>query len=144
MKIILGLFSLFVGLSAAATVDGHDRAYIVVRDIQSDEFFVERVPIIGCYGLAQGPRLAQFTAEYHATSNIGCGDAPIRENINYLTCARVVSAKESKDYLSFSKVVVNISACDAKNDPEFIKVLKTAAKLNFPQQQGEVKLVIQK
>ncbi len=31
---------------AHATVDAHDRIYIVARNIQSEEFFVERAPII--------------------------------------------------------------------------------------------------
>lgn len=53
-----------------ATVDANSRAYIVVQDIQSEAFFVERAPILGCYGLARGPQLAQFTAPYKVISSI--------------------------------------------------------------------------
>jgi hypothetical protein len=140
-KFVLPIALLF-GFAAHATSDAHDRVYLVVKNIQSDEFFVERAPIIGCYGLARGPQLAQFTSEYKANSNIGCGGETYQDNINYLTCASVISSKESDDYLSFKELKLDISKCDAKNDPEFIKVLRTAAKLNFPLKKGEIKLVL--
>jgi hypothetical protein len=119
-----------------ATVDAHDKAFIVVKDIQSDEFFVERVPIIGCYGFARGPQLVQFTAEYQVNSNVGCGPV-FRDNINYLTCAKVTSSTDTEDYSSFSKMTLDISKCEAKNDPKFITMVRTAAALNFPQPKGK-------
>src|SRR5687768_7253217 len=101
---MMAILSMLMFSTASATVDAHTRVYIVVKDIQSEEFFVERAPIIGCYGLARGPQLAQFTSEYNANANVGCGATPSQQNINYLTCARVVSAQESPDYMSFSEI----------------------------------------
>lgn len=129
-------------LSAHATVDAHDRVYLVVQDIQSEEFFVERVPVIGCYGLPQGPQLQQFTAEYQAPYNVGCGGPAGTENINALSCAKVVTAIESADYSSFKDIVLDISKCPAKDNKQFITMVRTAAKRNFPQKKGEVKLTL--
>lgn len=129
---------------AHATVDGHDRIYLVVRNIQSEEFFVERAPIIGCYGLAQGPQLVAWTQEYKVPSNIGCGDQRFEDNINYLTCAKILSSKESDDYSSFKEITLDISKCDAKDDAKFITMLRTSAKLNFPLKKGEVNLILVK
>lgn len=125
-----------------ATVDANSRAYIVVQDVQSEAFFVERAPIIGCYGLAKGPQLAQFTAPYKVISSIGCGNLTNEENINYLTCAKLVSAKESSDFTTFSEITLDISTCPAKNNAQFIKTMRTAAQLNFPQKTGLVKLIL--
>jgi hypothetical protein len=134
------LMAILNTLPALATVDGHDHAFVVVQHVQDqEEFFVERVPVIGCYGLAQGPQLAQFTAPY-STPNIGCGDKPYYQNINYLTCAKITSSNESGDFMSFSEITLNISKCKEKNNPKFISAVKTAAKLNFPQKRGQVKL----
>lgn len=139
-KLVLFLTGLLLSASLWATVDAHDRVYLVVQDIQSGEFFLERAPIIGCYGLPRGPQLAQFTAEYKVNSNMGCGFTSALDNINYLTCAKVVSSIESSDYMSFSEVVLDISKCEAKNDKKFITMVRTAAKLNFPLKHGEVHL----
>lgn len=141
MKILFSLISLLAFASVSqATVDSHDRVYLVVEHIQSNEFFIERVPVIGCYGLARGPQLAQFTAEYKVSSNIGCGGEIFHDNINALTCAKVLEAKESADYMSFSEITLDISKCAAKNNPQFITMIRTAAKMNFPLKKGEVKL----
>jgi hypothetical protein len=144
-SLMLALVGLLFASSALATVDGHDHAFVVVQHVQdSEEFFVERVPVIGCYGLPRGPQLVQFTAQYKATSNIGCGDRASSENINYLTCAKVTSAKESEDFSSFSAITLDISKCEAKNNPKFIATVKTAARLNFPVKKGQVKLTLVK
>lgn len=140
-KIVSALIINLMAIPALATIDGHTRVYLVVQNVQDPEdFFVERAPIIGCYGLNQGPQLIQFTSEYKATSNIGCGGEPVSENINYLTCASVVKSKESPDYDGFSEITLDISKCDQKNNKKFITMVRTAAKLNFPQKKGEVKL----
>ena len=123
-----------------ATIDAHDRVFLVVKDIQSGEFFVEGAPIIGCYGLIKGPQLIQFTMEYKVTSNIGCGGATFHDNINYLTCASIKSYKETDDYLSFSEITLDISKCEDKDDPKLVSTIETAVKLNFPLKEGEVKL----
>lgn len=143
MKAVLGIFFLLFSFGHAfATIDANDRAYIVAKNIQSDEFFVERVPIIGCYGLAMGPQLVQFTLEYKATANIGCGGEPRYENINQLTCARVIKALESDDFLTFKEIWLDITDCADKNIPNFIATIKSAARLNFPQKTGKLKLVL--
>lgn len=139
-KIAALLLVVFTVLNAHATVDSHDRAYIVVKHIQSEEFFVERVPVIGCYGLARGPQLVQWTAEYKVPSNIGCGGTAFADNINALTCAKVVKAVESADFMSFSEITLDLSKCADKNDPRFVTMIRTSAKLNFPLKQGEVRL----
>ncbi|MBL7544805.1 MAG: hypothetical protein JNL11_13390 [Bdellovibrionaceae bacterium] len=143
MKLIMtALF--FLSTYALATVDGHSRAYIVVQDIQSEEFFIERVPVIGCYGLSYGPKLVQFTAPYKASSNIGCGGEQFFDDINYLVCAKVTSTVESKDYSTITHMTLDISGCEEKNNPQLITMIRTAAKLNFPQAKGEIKLTIVK
>lgn len=139
-KLFLTLSVMLLSASTYATVDAHSRSYIVVKDIQTEEFFVERAPIIGCYGLGHGPQLAQLTTEYKATSNIGCGGPIMYDNINYLTCANVIDAKESADDLSFSDITLDISKCKDKNNPQLITMIRTAVKLNFPQKKGEVRL----
>lgn len=144
MKALLALLT-FTVLSAPAfaTVDGHTRVYIVVQHVQDDtEFFLERVPVIGCYGLARGPQLAQFTAEYKATTNIGCGGPTMYENINALTCGKVTNAQESEDYSTFKSITLDISQCPAKDNPKFITMIRTAAKYNFPQKKGQVALTL--
>ncbi|MCC7404062.1 MAG: hypothetical protein IT288_06645 [Bdellovibrionales bacterium] len=124
--------------SAGATVDGHDAAYIVVQNVQSEEFFVERVPIIGCYGSLKDPQLVQLTTEYKATSNIGCGGPTFYDNINYLTCAKVVSTKATDDFMSYTEINLDVSKCTAAGEAGFVKAVKEAAKLNFPLKKGEV------
>ncbi len=82
--IIFNLAVIAFASNSFATSEAHDKVYLVVKNILSEEFFIERAPIIGCYGLARGPQLAQFTAEYKVTSNIGCGGETFQDNINYL------------------------------------------------------------
>jgi len=140
------LVILLLATKTFATVDGHDKVYLVVKNIQSDgpsaEYFIERAPIIGCYGLVRGPHLIQFTSEYKVNSNMGCGGEKYLENINYLTCAEITKSKESDDFMSFSEITLDISKCEDKNNPKLITMIRTAAKLNFPLKKGEVKLNI--
>lgn len=140
--IFFGLVMSVLASNAFATFDGHDKVYLVVKNIESEEFFVERAPIIGCYGLARGPQLVQFTAEYKVNSNIGCGGETSQDNINYLTCAKITDSKESADEMSFSEITLDISKCEDKNNSKLITMIRTAAKLNFPLKKGEVKLNI--
>ncbi len=146
-KLAMTLTTLFVTFGAKATVDVHTNVYLVVQDIQSEEFFVERAPVLGCLGLPYGPQLSQFTAEYKVPSSIGCGhDGTYTENINYLTCAKILDSKESADYSTFTEIKLDISNCAAKNDPKFITMVRTAAKLNFPQnnKKKDVNLILVK
>lgn len=144
MKCLILLLAMFSQI-VYATVDANDRVYIVVQHVQDDsDFFVERVPIIGCYGLSKGAALTQFTLEYKATSNIGCGDAATQENINALSCAKLVDSKESADYTTFSQVTLDISKCPAKDNPKFITMVRTAAKLNFSNKKNSVQLKLLK
>ncbi|UOF01646.1 hypothetical protein [Bdellovibrio reynosensis] len=141
MRTVVLILAMLVGsLKAFGTVDAHTRVYLVVKDIQTEEFFIERAPIIGCYGLARGPQLAQFTAEYKVNANVGCGDQFVQENINYLTCAKVVSSVESPDYLSFSEITLDITGCPEKNSSIFRSIIRRAARLNFPLNRGSVKV----
>lgn len=140
----LSILTLGFTSQAVATSDSNDKVYLVVAHVQSGEFFIERAPIVGCYGLAYGPQLVQFTSEYKVPSNIGCGMTGMTENINALTCAKITDSKESADYSTFSEITLDISKCAAKEDPKFITMVRTAAKLNFPQKKGEVKLTLLK
>ena len=134
MKYLLGAFCLSFSLSAFATVDAVTEVSLVVQNIQEEnDFTVMEAPIVGCYGLAQGPQLAQWTAPYEVPSNVGCGGTPHKENINALTCAKVISATEAPDYISFSKIVLDISACPHKDNSRFITMVRTSAARNFPQ-----------
>jgi hypothetical protein len=148
--LFISLFSL-TAFNASATVDGMTSAWIVVQDIQDEEnFSIQQVPVIGCYGLSQGPQLVQFTAEHNVKSTMGCGDSDTSvTNINALSCAKVVSSEESNDYSSFKKIVLDVSNCSYKNNKKFITMVRTAAKRNFPQtakgqvvKSKEVELVI--
>lgn len=125
-----------------ATVAWNTKAYIVVKHAQLEEYFVERVPVIGCYGVAYGTQLVQFTSSYKVSSNIGCGGDQFFEEINYLTCAKVTATKESKTGSTLESMTLDISNCDDKDNPQLITMIKTAAKMNFPQQKGEINLKI--
>lgn len=148
MKKLIFILSMFLSItlsiamshSAFATVDSHAKVFLVVEDVQTNDFFVERAPIIACYGSANGPRLAQLTTEYKVNSNIGCGGKIFKDNINYLVCAKIKSSKESADGNSLSELTLDISNCEAKENPQFITMLRTAVKLNFPLKTGEIKL----
>jgi hypothetical protein len=143
MKAIFFALALIVSAPFAhATVDAHTRVFLVVQDVQSEEFFVERAPLIGCYGIAQGPQLVQFVSDYYVANGIGCGMPAAQVNINALTCAKVVDSEENKTFTGIGKITLDISACAAKNNPKFITMIRTAAKLNFPQKRGEVKLTL--
>jgi hypothetical protein len=134
------LVSLFT-FSAFATIDTNDHAFVVVQHIQSSEFFVERVPIIGCYGVPNGPQLIQFTAPYLATANIGCGGGSALDNINYLTCGKIVSHEENED-ASMKALTLDISKCDAKDDKGLIRAVKSAVNLNFSEKKNKVVLTL--
>jgi hypothetical protein len=144
----LFMFFSFFGLSATAnaTVDGHDRVFLVVQDVQSEQFFMERAPMLGCYGLPQGARLGAWVLPYKVPTNIGCGGEPVYTEINALACAKIVDSKENADYSGFSEVVLDISQCPYKDNAQFITMVRTTAKYNFPQPKGskEVRLILKK
>ena len=147
MKAYVFSLAILFSLITYATVEGYTRVYIVAQDMFGDEegkYFVERVPVIGCYGAANGPQLAQFVAEYKIPSNVGCGELGPAININALSCAEVVEAIESKDHLSFVKITLDISKCPDKNNSNFITMIRTAASKNFPLEKGEVALILKK
>jgi len=144
MKKLIALALLALSFNTFATVDGYTTVAIVSFDFNSEEFMVTRAPVIGCYGLPRGPQLVQFTAEYHAPSNIGCGGTAATDNINALSCATVTESVESRDYNTFSKIVLDISKCEAKNNPKFITMVRTAAAINFNTPTSKVNLVLKK
>jgi hypothetical protein len=129
MKKFLALSMLLSSLASFATVDGNSELYILVKDFNSEEYFVQKAPIIGCWGLPKGPELMQLTRSYRV-SNIGCG-SHTSENINALTCAKVLESEESADFSTFSKIKLDISKCADKNSPDFIKNVEKVVKLNF-------------
>ena len=146
--IVMVLFSI-LGSVAHATSDGNTRVALVVQNVNAEEgdpamFMLERAPLIGCYGTAQGPQLLQWTSEYKVPTNIGCGGIKAEENINALTCARVTDSKENSTYTGFSEITLDISGCAQKNNPQFITMIRTSAAINFPQSDSkkQVKLNI--
>lgn len=151
-QLILVIFTLLTAVLAHATSDSLAQTYIVTENYNDDEdnrFQLMIVAINGCYGLIQGPQLAQFTAPYEVQASIGCGyTGSEKTNINALTCAKVLESEEFETTGTFKKIVLDVSACEAKNDKQFITMIRTAAKRNFPQlaqsRQKEVELVIKK
>lgn len=131
---ILGL-SFSLRSFAAGSVNVYDRVFLVVQNVDEDgQFFVERVPMIGCKTLTFGARLEQFTSAYMAPSNVGCGiKNVVNEDINGLSCSKVVTALESPDRSTYSEITLDISNCPERNSPQFISMIRTAAKSNFPQ-----------
>lgn len=130
-----------------ATSDGNSRVAIVVAHVQDDTmFFIERAPVIGCYGISAGPALAQWTAEYKVPSNIGCGGQKFDDNINALTCAKIVDYKLSDTDDTVKSIDLDISKCDQKDNKDFITMVRTSASINFPQKdkKKEVKLTLLK
>ncbi len=126
----LTLFALLsISTSAFATVEGNHNLFIMVQDINSEEYYVQKAPIIGCWGLAKGPELVQLTSSYKV-SNIGCGSQTV-ENINALTCANVLSAYESDDYSTFKEITLDISKCYGKDQADFIVTVKKVVQMNF-------------
>lgn len=150
--LLLALVTLFTAVLAHATSDGLTQTYIVVENYNDDEdnrFQLMMVAINGCYGLVQGPQLAQFTAPYEVQASIGCGyNGTEKTNLNALTCAKVLESEEFETTGTFKKIVLDISACEAKNDKRFITMIRTAAKRNFPvhfqNRMKEVELILKK
>lgn len=127
--LIFTLLSLILSFTSFATVDSNTRVFILVRHVQSGDYFVERAPIVGCWGYSKGPELSQLTKPY-VVGNLGCGmDA--QENINALTCAKVENAIEADDSSTFKEIVLNISDCEEKKNPDFIEGIKKTVRVNF-------------
>lgn len=129
MKKIFLLSFLALQSTAFATIDSNTSVFIPVRHIQSEEYFVQVAPVIGCYGLPRGPQLAQLTREY-VVNNLGCG-MDGQENINALSCAKVLDSVEADDFSTFKKITLDISSCEDRNNKDFIHVVKKVVQLNF-------------
>lgn len=127
-KLVISLLCFF-SVNAFATVDSNTNVFILVQHIQSGEYFVQKAPIIGCYGLAKGPELAQLTKPY-IVNNLGCGMDGV-ENINVLICASVVSAVEADDFSTFKKITLDVSKCDEKNNKDFDEMVRKVVRMNF-------------
>lgn len=148
--LILSLLTLIATQSAFATVGGIDDVWIVVNDEYTEEMYLKEVPLDGCWGVPQGPRLIQFTSEYSVKSSMGCGVAgDYRVDLNALSCATIEESVESEDFMSFDKIRLNISECSLKDNARFITLVRTAAARNFPQSENgeyvsdqEVELVL--
>ena len=155
LKFLSALVLLF-SAHVFATVDAMTEAWIVVQDVQDEEAFtVMKVPVLGCFGLAHGPQLEQFTAPHKIKASMGCGyTGEDTVDINALSCGVVESTEEDAGYMSFKKIVLNISKCpnNFKENKQFITMVRTAAARNFPQynkngkvdKTREVELIIKK
>lgn len=144
MKALISALLLVFTFQARATSDAHTRAYIVVQSVHDpEEFFVERVPVVGCYGVGYGPQLIQFTAPYKASANIGCGGEQFFDDINYLTCAKVTDTKTDANGSQLLGLTLDISKCAEKNNSQLITMIRTAAKLNFPQANKKKEVLLQ-
>ncbi len=128
------LFVLTVsGPAALATADAFTTIHIVTQEIyDGGGYVVKSAPFIGCYGINEGPQVAQWTAEYIVPSNIGCGGLKYQENINALTCGQVTHFKEADNFMSIKEITLDISKCEAKSDGGFIQAIRTSANRNFP------------
>ncbi len=150
--LILSLLTLLATQSAFATVGGIDDVWIVVNDEYTGEMYLKEVPLDGCWGLPQGPRLIQFTSEYSVQASMGCGvSGNYRVDLNALSCAEVEESVESEDFMSFKKIRLDISQCSLKDNARFITLIRTAAARNFPQSENgdyvsdkEVELILEK
>ena len=129
MKNLTLLALLTISTSAFATVDGNHNLFIMVQDINSEEYYVQKAPVIGCWGLAKGPELMQLTSPYKV-SNVGCG-SNTEENINVLTCAKIISYDESDDFSTFKEITLDISNCDGRGNADFIATVKKVVQMNF-------------
>ena len=129
-KVLIATSLLMFGLNAFANEEINTNVFLVVKSKTTQEFYVERAPVIGCAGLVKGPQLAQLTREYKVNSGLFCTTNPVQENINYLACA-VLSDSELTDDGNVTSVTLDISGCADKNDPELINTIKKTVRLNF-------------
>lgn len=128
MKLIILIACLF-SLNASATMDSNTNVFILSSHVQSGEYFIQKAPIIGCYGLPKGPNLLALTREYSVPSNLGCG-GNFYDNINELICAKVLDSKESTDFSTFSEITLDISKCSDKSE-KFTKAVRKLVKMSF-------------
>lgn len=141
-KMILALLA-FSSISAFATIDALTQVWIVVDSGQEEgQLTLSQVPVFGCYGLNQGPQLAQLTAPYEVSVSMGCGSFERgKMNINALVCAKVVKSEESDNYNGFKRIFLDITGCPQKDNPRFVTLVRTAVKKNFPQYDKDWKLL---
>ena len=154
MKKVLLACLASLSVQAFATVDGLTSAWIVTQNVQdSEDFGIMSVAVMGCWGVAQGPELVQFTAEHKIASSMGCGQMPNAEpiNINALSCATTSEAIDNDDYMSYRKITLDLSKCPYRENKKFLTMIRMAARRNFPQTKNgkpdknrEVELVLLK
>ena len=121
-----------------ATIDDHAEVFIPVEHVQTGEFFIQRVPIIGCYGMPANPILDQMVSEYDAPGNLGC-NLKYKENINAMSCASIEATDfaDSEKALYLKKVVFNLKECRLKEDRGFQAQIKKAVRMNFTYQKRQ-------
>ncbi len=127
-KIIISL--LFLSVNTYATIDFNSSIYILSKDVNSEEYFVQKAPIIGCAGLAKGAELMGMVAEYSAPSNVGCGIIS-SVDINELSCATIDYSVETENYDGFKEVQLDISNCEDKNNPKFDAMVRKVVRMNL-------------
>ena len=134
-SMILAALAAF-SFSSFATVDGMTSVWLVVGNVQEEgEYHLQQAPVMGCWGVSQGPELSQWTMPYEVTYNMGCGGPYGKTDINALSCAEIDwdGTQESDTYNGFKKITLNVSACPEKNNARWVTLVRTSAARNFPQ-----------
>lgn len=139
-RILMTTCLVMFGLSAFANEEVNSRVFLVVKNAATEDFFVERAPVLGCTGLQKGTQLLQLTSEYKVNSNLACGGEVSQTNINYLTCASVTDSTVT-DEGEVAALTLDISKCADKDNEQLTETIKKVARLNFSK---AVKLTITK
>ena len=90
-KTFLIILVSFFSLKSFATVSAMTEVFILSQDDVSGEYYVQKLPLVGCFGLAKGPQLEQVVSPYFIPSNVGCGVEALESDINVLSCAKYIS-----------------------------------------------------
>lgn len=125
--------SCLIVVPALATYDDHDRVFLLVKHIQSGEYFFERAPIIACFGHPQEAKLLQLTLPYQVPANLGCGHNKIfYDDINYLTCAEMTKKTYDAKTSLLSLLEFDLSACPDGKDKKLKEAIVKLIQMNFP------------
>ena len=123
MKFLFLLTALVFSTNAMATVDGSTSVFLMLQNYQSEEYYVQKVPVVGCWGINKEPELRMLTREYMIPEGVGCGSDGVLRNANALSCAKVVAAKESDDYMTYSVIEIDIKKCRDKDDVDIKRII---------------------
>lgn len=140
MKFII--FFLLASILCHATISSETKLYIVTQDVESGDYKLNQVSVIGCHSNKISIALEQFTKKYEVPSQLGCGyQSVVKENINALTCVQIKSYKATdNDFLSLESLTLDISKCADKQSSLFETIVRTAVKYNFAGNKSDLKL----